>query len=895
MGAPRLPAGTSARPPKGARARLIAAGGLILLALLLVAVPWLRGLALGLWILGNFGLFWTLVGYGLFHLRSITPAAGVSGGWSLGLAAVLSVGSFSYLETFVGEYFGFKVPAGLVFLGVVASFVVLLPVLMIGGFAGTAAGAWLGPRGEPAARARVGAVTWYLVSTLLTLGALLPPTDSGGLTPALLLGAPILTVAAVRGLARAGVEPGQLAAWVLHFLSGRLIWRYEKGAKRYRLDFRGAVLGVLAGLFALGVGASEVLVPVQSLVLVSLIRARNEPVVGEANLVQIASQDARRERRGMVLLNFDPETRRAALSTRSEVEVQIEAIRRLREWGAGTIVLPAPVVVVPEMQHFAAEGPLPQETDVERNLRDLPKLERLLRDSRNVVLGVPEQQEAFVRGDFSLLGRARPARPAEVQRLAGAAPAFGQSGVAFVGAARLPAIPTTWKGEPPLAVVTAASIRGTGAQLTREAGGRVRFLGRVFQEIAPGRVLVDFLAPSPGAEFPTVTYGELQRNEPIYNAEAGKPPAWVPPKEFFRGKTVFLDSLYPITRDTPIGQMPLQEVVASAVATLLTETSLRSFGGPAFWLWTLFLAWWTGVLCGRKNPVAAGWRALALIALIFGLTFWAFLLQRTWADPVVPSLAVLGSFLLATQLTFELERGERERQRALFRRFAAPELVEQMLDDPDFVARAGGQRRQVCVVFADVRNFTRFAERSTPEEVIEITNRYLGAMTDVVMGLGGILDKYTGDGLMAFFMETGDGAPGASQAMNVRAVRAAIEMQQAVARISSELLTEGRSPLGVGIGLHYGEAVVGLVGNASRRLDYTALGHTVVVSQRLQSIAGGGEVVISETVYRTVHGLFRVEPGEPVQVKGLSEPVRPYRVATPAQGVIPPVETSHTT
>jgi len=105
-------------------------------------------------------------------------------------------------------------------------------------------------------------------------------------------------------------------------------------------------------------------------------------------------------------------------------------------------------------------------------------------------------------------------------------------------------------------------------------------------------------------------------------------------------------------------------------------------------------------------------------------------------------------------------------------------------------------------------------------------------------------------------------------------------MRDAAAFVAQQLTAEGKESLQVGMGLHYGEAVVGFVGNP-QRLDYTALGHTVVVSQRLQSIAGGGEVVISEAVSRSVHGRFPVQPGEPVQVKGLSALVTPYRVILP--------------
>ena len=354
---------------------------------------------------------------------------------------------------------------------------------------------------------------------------------------------------------------------------------------------------------------------------------------------------------------------------------------------------------------------------------------------------------------------------------------------------------------------------------------------------------------------------------------------WVEPKQFFQGKIVFLDSIAEPLQDTPIGLMPQNEVLAHATATLLTEATVRS---PApFWsfLWPAALGLWVGHLCGRRRPIEGTWRVAGVVFLIALVTTAAFLLSATWIDPVVPTLAALGAFVLATQFTFELERGERERNRALLQRFVAPQLVDEMLDDPDFELGLGGRRRQVCVVFADVRNFTGFAEANTPEHVIEVTNRYLSAMTDAMHHYGGILDKYTGDGLMAFFEEGGAGQEREPLPLMARAVQACIAMQQSTAAVSAELHRQGLPPLNVGIGLHYGEAVVGFVGNPNR-LDYTALGHTVVVSQRLQSIAAGGEVIISETVFRAVSGMFPVVPGEPVQVKGLSEPMTPYRVGT---------------
>jgi adenylate cyclase len=160
--------------------------------------------------------------------------------------------------------------------------------------------------------------------------------------------------------------------------------------------------------------------------------------------------------------------------------------------------------------------------------------------------------------------------------------------------------------------------------------------------------------------------------------------------------------------------------------------------------------------------------------------------------------------------------------------------------------------------------------------VIEATNDYLTALTEAVHAQGGILDKYTGDGLMALFLTRGETPRDTVQ----RALWAALEMQRAASAVSEARATAGLTALAFGIGLHYGEAVVGFVGHPNR-LDYTALGHTVVVSQRLQSIAGGGEVVVSEAVGGLLGGEVPLRAGDPVTVKGLSAPVVPYRLAPP--------------
>ena len=177
------------------------------------------------------------------------------------------------------------------------------------------------------------------------------------------------------------------------------------------------------------------------------------------------------------------------------------------------------------------------------------------------------------------------------------------------------------------------------------------------------------------------------------------------------------------------------------------------------------------------------------------------------------------------------------------------------------------------MIFVDVRGFSHFAEKRTPEEVVATMNRYLAAMTDALNAHEGILDKYTGDGLMALFLVD-------NEAKDVlRAVQATQAMAQAAYQVAQTMRAEGGDELAVGMGLHYGEAVVGLVGHPTRQVNYTALGHTVVVAARLQTLAEGGEIILSEAVYKALpSGSITSEAGEAVTVKGVTEPVPIYRL-----------------
>jgi adenylate cyclase len=215
---------------------------------------------------------------------------------------------------------------------------------------------------------------------------------------------------------------------------------------------------------------------------------------------------------------------------------------------------------------------------------------------------------------------------------------------------------------------------------------------------------------------------------------------------------------------------------------------------------------------------------------------------------------------------------QEEVARANYGRFLPPYVVQQMLEHPESFA-LGGATQTVTVLFADVRGFTRLAEHAPPEQVVELLNLYFSEMSEIVFDHRGTLDKYLGDGLMALF-----GAPTTTPKDAANAVSAAVAMQRRVPKINEAFRARGLPEISIGIGLNTGVATVGYIGS-ERRTEYTAVGDTVNLAARLESSAGAGQILISETTSRAVpRGHFKLGAQEPLTVKNRTQPVNVFEV-----------------
>jgi len=208
--------------------------------------------------------------------------------------------------------------------------------------------------------------------------------------------------------------------------------------------------------------------------------------------------------------------------------------------------------------------------------------------------------------------------------------------------------------------------------------------------------------------------------------------------------------------------------------------------------------------------------------------------------------------------------------RRVIGRYVSEEVAAEIVADPGRHLKLGGEKRDVTVVFGDLRGFTPLAERLDPEDVVEILNVYLSHVVDLVFEFRGNLDKFRGDGFMAFF-----GAPLAHGDDAASAVRCGLALQGRLNSISFAKFPDTR--LSVGIGINSGIVIAGNVGS-ERRADYTVIGNEVNLAQRFEANAGPGQILITGATYERVKESVEVRELGRLRVAGMQEGVMAYDV-----------------
>lgn len=322
--------------------------------------------------------------------------------------------------------------------------------------------------------------------------------------------------------------------------------------------------------------------------------------------------------------------------------------------------------------------------------------------------------------------------------------------------------------------------------------------------------------------------------------------------------------------------LPLSSVHSNVLNTILTENFLREASDLES-LATEFLVIIVMVgLALRLSSKNFSLGSVGLILVYFLFAGFLFLFANVVINVLRPVLQIALAAFTVVAYRYVNEQKQKEVLRRSFEAYFPPSVVRRIMLNPSLVT-AAGQKKELTILFSDIKSFTTYSSTLTPDEIQKLLNEYFDAMVEIVFKYEGTVDKFIGDGLMVFF---GDPEPQPDHA--VRCARAAIEMQQKCRELKSQWVKEGRFPLMIRIGINTGPVVVGNMGS-DRRLSYTVLGADVNLAQRLEANAPVEGIMISQRTYELVNDHVPTRPLDPIKVKGLDEPIRVYEIPVPTQ------------
>src|SRR3989344_195698 len=273
-----------------------------------------------------------------------------------------------------------------------------------------------------------------------------------------------------------------------------------------------------------------------------------------------------------------------------------------------------------------------------------------------------------------------------------------------------------------------------------------------------------------------------------------------------------------------------------------------------------------------KNP----WRPLiisVILGILYNIAIIIFYERGVAVNLIHINLSWVFSTLAIFSYRYYTEEKEKRELRNAFSKYVSSAVLDKILADPKSVA-LGGEEKTITVLFSDIRGFTTLSEKTTPQELVSVLNKYFTLMTGEVLKYGGVLDKYIGDAVMAFW-----GAPLADSSQADNAVKASLGMLERLKEFNIGLKKEKGIEIDIGIGLYTGTAVVGNIGS-DQRFDYTAMGDTVNVSSRLEGLNKEHKthLIIGQSTKDLITMNLKFKEIGGVKVKGRNEPINIYTV-----------------
>ncbi len=359
--------------------------------------------------------------------------------------------------------------------------------------------------------------------------------------------------------------------------------------------------------------------------------------------------------------------------------------------------------------------------------------------------------------------------------------------------------------------------------------------------------------------------------------------------DFLKGKIALVGitalGIYDL-RVTPFSSnMPGVEKHANVVTSLLEGRTIVRLP----FIINLIILFFTGIILSiilsRLKAVNGAIVSLSFLLFLCIIGYYLLIEKGLW---IILSYPLINIFVVSTAINvykYAEEEIRAKRIRSMFSSYVTEKIVNELTKNPD-MARLGGDRREVTVLFCDIRGFTSFSEKHPPEEVVSILNEYLTAMAEVIFKWEGTLDKFVGDEIVAFW-----GAPLPQENHAELALRCALNMVQRLKELQKKWIVEGKTPLEAGFGLNTGEVLVGNIGAEGKKMDYTVIGDHVNLGARVEALTRKYDtnILITEFTLEKIKTLIRPKNGhiighvsikglERVVVKGKEKPVRVYEV-----------------
>ena len=398
-------------------------------------------------------------------------------------------------------------------------------------------------------------------------------------------------------------------------------------------------------------------------------------------------------------------------------------------------------------------------------------------------------------------------------------------------------------------------------QMTLDFGSGIRLGDSYIATDAFGRMLINYRGPN--NTFPMYSISDI--------IDRNLPPGTLQDKIVLIGATAI--GIYDL-RVTPFStNMAGIEKHASVVDNVLHGdflTQAMDLDVPLIFVFSLIL----GLLLPRFGAQAGIAFFLVLLGGYSAVVHYLFVSQGIWFSYVYPASAIFFSYTSQTAYRFFTEERRAKEIRTMFSSYVSKRIVDELIRDPSKM-RLGGDRKELTVLFSDIRGFTTFSEKYRAEEVVSQLNEYLGAMTHIVFDHEGTLDKFVGDAVMAFW-----GAPLDQEDHAVRAVRCALDMINKLKELQTKWAAEGKHVIDIGIGINTGEMIVGNMGAAGKKMDFTVIGDNVNLAARVEGLTRkfDSHIIITEYTFARVKDRVEAKELEAVTVKGKERPVVMFNV-----------------